>query len=493
MAQNAGKYIYPQSDKDVDISNLEKVSANAAKENYAYTDEEKKLLRKMDLRILPILFLIYFGISADGSFVGQAMQMNRDKRHDLTSSLNATLPNISLGVAAYYLGLAVAELPWNLQLARWSPNLLLGRVAITWGIITCFFVAVKSAPAFVFMRFLLGIFGSGGWSGNAFYVSILYRKAEVGVRIGFFFLASLVAGMASGFIAYGFSFMDGLAGLEGWRWMYLFLGIISIITGFFALALLPHRAENPKSLSFFTSEERELVLSRKYRETATRSHFGLGDVIKVLANPKIYFLVVLNSTINVITISLQNYTPVILASGAFGLKPVTISLWVTIPYVLALIGTLVTAKLSDNVKDRSIYLIILQILTGTGFFILQFGTTPAVKFFGLCFTFFFGGAIAPITLVWTINSYDTDVAMAAASALAPAVSFLVSFFALTYMYIGWPADIARHYLGSNMLTLSIAWLGALCTLSYRLYLMRENSLIDRNGVATGGRTIKYLL
>lgn len=46
-----------------------------------------------------------------------------------------------------------------------------------------------------------------------------YTRYEVQVRQAYFFSAASIAGAFSGLLAYGISFMDGIGGLEGWRWM----------------------------------------------------------------------------------------------------------------------------------------------------------------------------------------------------------------------------------------------------------------------------------
>ncbi len=68
-------------------------------------------------------------------------------------------------------------------------------------------------------RSLLGITESGLFPAAGYTLSMWYSRSEMASRVALFFCAASVAGALSGILAYGISFMDGLAGMEGWRWI----------------------------------------------------------------------------------------------------------------------------------------------------------------------------------------------------------------------------------------------------------------------------------
>ena len=67
---------------------------------------------------------------------------------------------------------------------------------------------------------------------STFYLSFWYSKREQGIRTTLFFSASSLAGAFGGLIAYGISFMDNVAGLRSWQWIFIIEGIPSVILGF---------------------------------------------------------------------------------------------------------------------------------------------------------------------------------------------------------------------------------------------------------------------
>ena len=54
---------------------------------------------------------------------------------------------------------------------------------------------------------------------------------DLSTRISYFYCASALSGAFSGLLAAGIAEMDGVAGLEGWRWIFLLEGIVTVVLG----------------------------------------------------------------------------------------------------------------------------------------------------------------------------------------------------------------------------------------------------------------------
>jgi hypothetical protein len=62
----------------------------------------------------------------------------------------------------------------------------------------------------------------GGFIPDAIlYLSYWYNKHDLPVRMAFFFTMNYLASMITNFLAVGLLEMRGVAGLAGWRWMFL--------------------------------------------------------------------------------------------------------------------------------------------------------------------------------------------------------------------------------------------------------------------------------
>lgn len=101
--------------------------------------------RKLDFRIIPAFWVLYFLCSAIRSNVGLAQTMNADVGHDLGSVLNLTPHQISTGLALFYVCYVVFDLPSNLIMTRLSPHVWMSRIVISVGVIGSCMAAMKAA------------------------------------------------------------------------------------------------------------------------------------------------------------------------------------------------------------------------------------------------------------------------------------------------------------------------------------------------------------
>lgn len=121
---------------------------------------------------------------------------------------------------------------------------------------------------------------------------------DLATRISYFYCASALSGAFSGLLAAGIAQMDGVAGLEGWRWIFILEGIATVVLGaacFFVLIDTP--ALSNKWLS--PEEIKYLELSMFIKQGGQfheESGFKMRDLTMVLTNWRIYvqayFLVV---------------------------------------------------------------------------------------------------------------------------------------------------------------------------------------------------------
>jgi MFS family permease len=90
-----------------------------------------------------------------------------------------------------------------------------------------------------------------------------YCRDEGQLRQALFFSAASVAGAFSGLLAFGIAKMDGVGGLEGWRWIFILEGIATVLVAILAYFCL---FDFPETASFLTEEERAFVVYRlKYQ------------------------------------------------------------------------------------------------------------------------------------------------------------------------------------------------------------------------------------
>lgn len=86
-----------------------------------------------------------------------------------------------------------------------------------------------------------------------------YCRDEIQLRQALFFSAASIAGAFSGLLAFAIGKMDGVGGLEGWRWIFILEGLATVIAAIAAIFLL---FDFPDTALFLTDEERHFILLR---------------------------------------------------------------------------------------------------------------------------------------------------------------------------------------------------------------------------------------
>jgi sugar phosphate permease len=208
-------------------------------------DSAYKTNRKLDLRIIPAFWILYFLCSAIRSNIGIAQTMNANVGHDLMSVLGLTSRDTSMALALFYVSYVVFDFPSNLVMSRLSPRVWMARIVFAVGVIGTCFTAVRDAWSLKLLRFLLGVVIAGMWPGMAYYLTLFYPPSRTGKRIGMYFTASQVSAAVVGLVSAGFQQMDGLGGLAGFQWMFLVYGLLAVILGVVLLWWLPDRPLAP--------------------------------------------------------------------------------------------------------------------------------------------------------------------------------------------------------------------------------------------------------
>jgi MFS family permease len=156
-----------------------------------------------------------------------------------------------------------SELPSNLVLKKISPKIWLPLLTSIWGIFTICFGFVQGYGSFVAVRALLGVAEGGLLPGMVLYLSQFYRRTELAVRIGIFYTAASLSGAFGGLLARGLSAIGHRGGLEGWRWIFVIEGLITVLCGVISYLLLPNGIH---SAGFLSQEEKDFAQNRLEEE-----------------------------------------------------------------------------------------------------------------------------------------------------------------------------------------------------------------------------------
>ncbi|KAK1967165.1 high-affinity nicotinic acid transporter [Colletotrichum sublineola] len=155
----------------------------------------------------------------------------------------------------------------TLALKKFSPSVWMSRIMITWvWIISMCQGATQSYAGILACRFFLGLAEAGFYPGVLYHLSFWYPTHQLPLRIGFFYACGMFSGTISGLLAYAISFMNGVRGLAGWRWLFILEGVPAILCGIYTFYFLPNY---PETVKFLTEPEREVIMTELPEQAPT--------------------------------------------------------------------------------------------------------------------------------------------------------------------------------------------------------------------------------
>lgn len=316
----------------------------------SFSDKRKEIvIRKIDLRLLPVLILLYLMAYLDKTNIGNA------KIEGMTADLNMHGIMYNVAVAIFFIPFILFEVPSNMILHKVPrPSVYMGGIVIAWGIIMTLTGIVQSYAGLLATRFLLGIFEAGFLPGAILIISNWYLPQETQVRIAILYTSAATGGAFSGLLAFAIGKMDGIAGLDGWRWIFILEGIFTVTAGALCFLML---CDSPAlSTRWLDADEiRYLELRQLARRPGiprdnAKKHFNLAIFKDILCDYKIYLLAFANWSNAVPNYAMKFTMPTILTS--MGYKPANAQLLTIPPYVLGAISAYLFAIFADKYSWR---------------------------------------------------------------------------------------------------------------------------------------------
>lgn len=223
---------------------------------------EPALVRKLDLRLLPAVTVLYLLSFLDRSNVANA------RVEGLATDLHITGDQYLTGLTLYFIGYVLFEIPSNIILKRTSPQLWLPTLTLGWGIVATLMGVTQNMAGFFVVRFFLGATEAGLFPGVVYYLSMWYKRRERQYRIALFFSAASLAGAFGGILAWAIAKMKGVGHLDGWRWIFILEGILTVVVSAAAYFFI---VNYPNTAKFISDNERDFIQARlKADSDATR-------------------------------------------------------------------------------------------------------------------------------------------------------------------------------------------------------------------------------
>ncbi|KAI1756160.1 major facilitator superfamily domain-containing protein [Xylaria castorea] len=272
-------------------------------------EDNKRIKRKTDRMILSILVWVYFLQILDKTVLGNAATFGLQESTGLTGGQYSLLGSIA----------PIAQLAWqpfsSFLIVRVPHRILMPTLVLGWGIASASLAACHNFRSLLAARFFLGLFEAGCLPLFSVITSQWYRRAEQPLRVAAWYGTNGIATIAASALSYGLGHINSPL-LESWQIIFLFVGLVTIVT----VPFIYWRLDNDIPSARFLSEEDKLKAVERLRanQTGTGSReFKWGQVTEIFLEPKTYLWVALSLFINAGAAVTNTFGPLILNGLGF--------------------------------------------------------------------------------------------------------------------------------------------------------------------------------
>ncbi|KAL1968638.1 hypothetical protein VTN77DRAFT_1464 [Rasamsonia byssochlamydoides] len=314
-------------------------------------EEERRLVRRIDSIVLPLLMLAFFALQLDRGNIGNALT------DFFLQDVGITQDQYNVGQQLLSLGIVVLEIPSNYVLYRIGPTVWISGQIIAWSLVATFQAFQKDLGAFLSTRLLLGLCESGFIPAGLYTITRWYKRDETSKRFSWFFIGNVVAQAITGLVAYGVLQMRGVCGLGGWQWLFLIEGLFGILVGIVFILFFPKSTANPVNLlrvRYFTERETQILVRRLLLDDPSKHHHHKNitreEIVRTLGNWRLYPHVILTIAGLAPSSTLWSYAPTLVNS--FGYPRLKSNALVSVGQWLQLVLNVLWGMAADKLGKR---------------------------------------------------------------------------------------------------------------------------------------------
>ncbi|KAL5521337.1 hypothetical protein ACEPAG_9261 [Sanghuangporus baumii] len=433
--------------------------------------EERRLVRKLDMRLLPTVVLIFLMNYIDRTAVTTA------RLKGLEQDLGLSDIQYDAVVAILYGSYCPAQVPSNMILNYVKrPSWYIGACVVLWGLVSALTGVTQSFGGIIASRFCLGIPEAAFYPGAIYLLSRWYTKKELAFRSAILYGGLLISNAFGSLLAAGIlSGMEGKRGIRGWRWLFFIEGAITICVGFLAMWALP---DYPPNTRWMKPAERHLAQVRLAEDTGEADQDREGESmwtgLKLACKDiKVTIFALMGST-QLLGLSFVNFFPTLTSTLGFS---TTISLLLAAPpWIYATIVCCLNAFHADRTGERFFHIagpwwgVMIGYIIGVSTFSIG-GRYVAM------FLMASGYAGFALTLVWVSNAIPRPPTKRAA-----AIGIVNGFGNIGNLVgsFAWKAEWGPAYHQSMFIGIGSLALSTLLAIVIRYILIHDNKKLDRD-------------
>jgi MFS transporter, ACS family, tartrate transporter len=376
---------------------------------------ERRAIAKATKRLIPFLFAIYCIAYLDRVNVSFAQLQLED-------DLGFSDTIFGLGAGIFSLGYVIFGVPSNLALERFGARRWLAGIMIVWGLISASMLFIESAASFYVLRFMLGVAEAGFFPGIVLYLTWWFPEEERSRALALFMTAISASYVAGGPLSGGLLELDGLAGLDGWQWLFLCEGLPAVALGFYTLRFL---TERPAEAEWLEPDERAALTERMRKESAAKEELSGQGLRDALRSGQVWLLAWIYFILLAAGFGLTFFVPDLVQERT-GYTDFEVGVLAAIPYGFATAAMLWIAREADRSGRRRLWLIAPALLGAAGAALTAYAQSPVTL--TLAITMSAVGLLSAIPVFWSLpTAWLSGTAAAGGIALIAAIGNLGGF------------------------------------------------------------------
>ncbi|KAJ5179246.1 hypothetical protein N7492_002456 [Penicillium capsulatum] len=293
-----------QDDHEIYLEAMERYPAYDAIDRTA----EKRLIRKLDMQILPLLGICYFFYYVDKTTLSYAAIFGIEESLNLKGTEYSWLSSI------FYFGWLAWAIPSNLIMQRLPTAWYLSFNIFMWGALLMCQAASQGFDALAALRVLSGAFEAIADPAFMVIISTYYTREEQPWRISAYYLWNGIGVSGGGLIGYGIGTIKGA--LESWRYEFLIVGAVCSVWGIVLALLLPN---SPVTFRGFNHDEKLMMIARlRENQTGTEQRkIKWGQIKEAYLDYKTWVFFLLGVVANIPNGGISNFSTLVIQGLGF--------------------------------------------------------------------------------------------------------------------------------------------------------------------------------
>ncbi|EXF81465.1 major facilitator superfamily transporter [Colletotrichum fioriniae PJ7] len=230
--------------------------------------EELPLITKMDWRVTLWACLAFFALDLPRGNLSQANSAS------FLENLGMNTNDYNLGNTVFQISFLCAELPSQMVSKKLGPDRWIPFIMCSWSLVSGCQFWLSGRTSFLVCRALLGVLQGGFIPDVVLYLTYFFKSTELPFRLAMFWTVRRITDIVAPLLALGVLRMDGINGYEGWRWLFLIEGIITLsisVWSWFAMAASPTQTKawwRPNG--WFNEQEEKILVNRILRDDPSK-------------------------------------------------------------------------------------------------------------------------------------------------------------------------------------------------------------------------------